>query len=86
MIEKSFKDLAKEAVDYTKEGLDCLVEVYELQEALKNLPKTESCQQFIEEIIEKEKIGVGLIQQAILIQRGLMNDQHKAIKNLINDL
>lgn len=86
MIEKSFKDLAKEAIDRTKEGLDYLVEAYELQEALKNLPKTESYKQFIEEIIEKEKIGVGLIQQAILIQRGLMNNQHKAIENLINNL
>lgn len=86
MPEKSFKDLANEAINYTKDGLGHLIEVYELQEASKNLPKTENYQQLVKEIIEKEKIAVGLIQQATLIERGLINRQREAIKKLINTL
>jgi hypothetical protein len=86
MPKKSFKDLAQEAIDYTKEGLDKLVEVHELQEALKNLPKSESYEQLAKEIIEKEKIAISLIQQATLIERTLMTSQHKAVEMLINNL
>lgn len=86
MSEKSFKDLAQEAIDYTQEGINLLVEIQELQEAIKNLPQKENYQQLIKEVIEKEKIAVGLIQQATLIQRTLMKNQHEAIEKLIKNL
>lgn len=86
MPKKSFKNLAQEAIDYTKEGLGKLVEVHELQEALKNLLNSEDYEQLVKEIIEKEKIAIGLIQQAILIERTLMTTQHKAVEELIDNL
>lgn len=86
MPEKSFKDLANEALDCTKEGLNRLVEIQELQEALTNLPKNSDYRQLVEEIIEKEKFAVSLIQQATVIERGMMQTQHDAIQRLINNL
>lgn len=86
MPKKSFQDLAQDAINYTKEGMNLLIEIHELQEAIKNLPQKENYQQLIEEIIEKEKIAVGLIQQATLIQRTLMKNQHEAVEKLINNL
>lgn len=86
MQKKGFGDLAKEAIDCNREGIELLVEIRELQESLKNFPKKENYQLLLEEIIEKQKIAVSLIQQSTLIQRGLMKSQHEAIEKLINNL
>ena len=86
MSNKCFKELAEEAIDCTKNGLEKLIEVYELQQASKNFPVTENYQELIEEIIEKEKIAVSLIHQATLMIRGLMDNQHHAVQKLINNL
>ena len=65
----NFKAQADEAIEYTKEGLDLLVELRELQEAINFLPINENFEQMLKEIIEKEKIAVGLIQKSNLIQK-----------------
>lgn len=83
MLEKGIKDLAKEAMDCTREGLDRLIQVQELLEAIKNMKQNKDYQSMIEDIIEKEKMAVELIQRATIIERGLMKDQHEAIKKLI---
>lgn len=86
MMKKSFSDLAQEAISHTQKGINLLIEIYELQEAVKNMPHKADYQQLIKEIIEKEKTAVGLIQQATIIQRELMKNQHEAIETLINNL
>lgn len=85
-MNKNFKTLAEEAIECTKKGLDTLIEIHEIQEALKNFPKTKDYQQLVQEIIGKEKVAVGLIQRATLIQRGLMKTQHEEIEKIINNL
>jgi hypothetical protein len=77
---------AKQALEYTREGLDTLVAISELQDSLVGLPKNDEYSAMVKEIIEKEKLAVSLIQQATLIQRGLMEQQHSAIKHLIDSL
>lgn len=83
---KNFSDLAREAINLTKQGLELLMEVSELQQALKYLSNNESSVQAITEIVEKEKIAVSLIQQAIVIERNLMTKQHKEIALLLSSL
>lgn len=86
MSKKSLKSLTDEAIKYTKEGLELLLEVSELQAALGNIPKTENYYQMIKEIIEKEKLAVSLIERATLIQRDLINRQRESTIKLINSL
>jgi hypothetical protein len=86
MSKKSVTVLAEEAIKYTKEGVNLLVEIHELQEAIKNLPKNESYEQMVKEIIEKEKMAVGFIQQATVIQRKLIKNQHEVMAKLLNSL
>ena len=86
MSKKSLKNLTDEAINYTKEGLELLLEVSELQAAVKNTPKTENYYQLVKEIIEKEKLAVGLIERATLIQRDLINKQRESTIKLINSL
>ena len=86
MTKKSFQVLAYESLDNTQKGVDYLIQVEELLQALKNISKTKNYREIIEEIIEKEKIAVELISKATLIQRQLMQNQQKTIENLIIDL
>lgn len=83
MSKKSLKKLIKEVIDYTKEGLELLLEASELQAAAKNMPKTEDYYQLVKEIVEKEKLAVSLIERATLIQRDLINKQREGIIKLI---
>lgn len=86
MTINSFKIQVNEAIKCTKEGLDLLVELSELQESIKSLPIGEDLKQIVKEIIEKEKMAVSLIQKGTLMQRGLIKTQHEAIERLINRL
>jgi len=83
---KNVKKQASEAIKYATEGIDLLIELSEMLEALKALPKGENIEQFIKEIIEKEKMAVSLIQNSNLIQRSLLKNQHEEIENLIKKL
>jgi hypothetical protein len=82
----NLKKQASEAIKYTREGIELLIEIGELQEAIRSLPKSENIEQFIKEIIEKEKMAVSLIQKGSLIQRSLLKNQHEEIEKLINKL
>lgn len=86
MLEKPFNDLAKQALDSTKKGLDLLCEIHELQQAAKNLSQGEDYAFLVEEIIRKEKLAVSLINQATLIERDLMKRQHRAVEEIVNRL
>lgn len=86
MAKKSFEVLAYETIDDTKKGVEYLIQVNELLSILKTMSKTEDSRQIVKEIIEKEKIAVELISKATIIQRQLMQYQHKAIENLMTDL
>jgi len=86
MIESEFSHQAKQAVAFSKEGLNHLVEVHELQLALLGQKKDEEYAKIVKEIVEREKLAVGLIQQATLIQRDLMKKQHEAIQKLIDTI
>lgn len=86
MDTNKLKQQANEAIKRTKEGIELLIEISEMQEALKNLPKNENVEHFIKEIIEKEKMAVSLIQKSNLIQRELLQNQHKEIEGLIKKL
>ena len=86
MANKSVKKLTVQAINYTKEGLELLLEVSELQEAIKNMAKTEDYYQIVKEIIENEKVAVGLIEKATFIQRDLVNQQREGIIKLLKSL
>lgn len=81
-----FREQASRAQQYTKEGLDLSVEVYELRRSLEHLKKGKDYSELVKEIIAKEKTAVGLIQQATMIQRKMMQLQHKAIEQLIDEI
>lgn len=80
------KSQVREAVDSITSGLNLIIELNELQEAINNLPQNESVEQMLKEIIEKEKLSVGLLQKGTLIQRSLLKHQHDAIASLFNKL
>jgi RNA polymerase-interacting CarD/CdnL/TRCF family regulator len=86
MIESEFIRQAKQAIAFSREGMDHLIEVHELQQALKNKTRDNDYAAVVREIIEKEKLAVGLIQKSTLIQRDLMRSQEKAIQDLIDTL
>lgn len=86
MIEKTFKDLATNAAQSTKKGIDLLIEIDELQTALSLQSLTKDSESIIREMIEKEKLAVGFIQESMTIQKALMGRQHKAMQSLINRL
>lgn len=86
MANKSVKELTVQAINYTKEGLELLLKVSELQEAIKNMAKTEDYYQIVKEIIEKEKVAVDLIEKATFIQRDLVNEQREGIIKLLKSL
>lgn len=86
MQNKTFIDLAREVINYNKDGMELLIEINELQKAISNLAREDERHQLIKEIIEKEKVAIILIQQSTIIQRGLMKKQHEAIEKLINNL
>ena len=87
MTQATFNDEAKRASQLTQEGLSLLIEVNDLQLSLSSLKnKDEAALGLIREIIAKEKMAVGLIQQSTLIQRELMKRQHTAIEVLTKGL
>jgi small-conductance mechanosensitive channel len=86
MSQKQFKNLATTALECTKKGLDLLTEVYELQVAAKQMSMSSDYTALIKEIAEKQKMAVEFIQQATLIERGMMRQQEEDIKKLIADL
>lgn len=83
MSEKRFHELAKEALDSTRMGLDLLCEIHELQQGATNLAFGDDYSFLVEEIIRKEKLAVGFINQATIIERNLMKTQHRAIEEII---
>jgi len=86
MIDNDFSLQAKKAASLTEEGLDHLIEAHELQMALLNHPKDSSYATMVQEIIEKEKLAVALIQKSTLVQRDLMNRQHASVQKLIEGI
>lgn len=86
MPEKTFKDLAAEAAKSTQKGIDLLIEIDEIQTALSLQSLTSESESIIREMIEKEKLAVGFIQESMTIQKALMGKQHKAVQSLINRL
>ena len=56
MSKESLRALINKTINYTKEGLELLLEVDELQAAAKNMPKTKDYYQLVKEIVEKEKV------------------------------
>ena len=86
MAEKTFKDLAAEASRSTKKGIELLIEIDEIQNALSMQSLTKDSESLIREMIEKEKLAVGFIQEGMTIQKTLMSKQHKAVQSLIDRL
>jgi hypothetical protein len=86
MAEKSFRDLANDALSHTKQGLDLLVETYDLQTAALNMPPNRDFEEIVHEIAEKQKLAVGLIQNAMTIEKSLMHRQAEAVQKLIDKL
>lgn len=86
MPEKTFRDLAVEAAESTRTGTDLLIEIDDLQTALSMRSLTGDSESLIREIIEKEKLAVGFIQQGMTIQKALMSKQHTAVQALIDRL
>lgn len=86
MAEKSFSDLANDALSHTKHGLDLLVETYDLQTAALNMPPNRDFEEIIREIAEKQKLAVELIQNAMTIEKSLMHRQAEAVQKLIGKL
>lgn len=86
MPEKTFKDLAAEAVKSTQKGIDLLIEIDQLQTSLSLQSLTKDSELIIREIIEKEKLAVGFVQESMTIQKALMSKQHKAVQSLIDRL
>ena len=86
MPETEFSKLAQEAKELSKEGLNLLIEIDELQNSIKNVRKNKDYQKKVEEIVEKEKYAVGLISKATIIQRSLMKKQHESIENILSEL
>ncbi|HQU91408.1 MAG TPA: hypothetical protein PLK77_03885 [Pyrinomonadaceae bacterium] len=86
MSEKPFKALAAEAAESTKKGIDLLIEIDELQTALSLQSLSNDTESLIREMIEKEKLAVGFIQESMTIQKALMGRQHRAVQSLIERL
>jgi hypothetical protein len=86
MSHRRFKNLANTALDCTKKGLDLLTEAYELQVSSKQKVAVSDYGALINQIVEKQKLAVQFIQQATLIERGLMREQEENIKKLIAGL
>lgn len=86
MAEKSFKDLAVEAARSTKKGIDLLIEIDELQTAIALQSLSKDSETLIREMIEKEKLAVGFIQEGMTIQKTLMSRQHASVQSLIERL
>lgn len=81
-----FRNEAEKASQYTKEGLDQLIEISRLLEGLDLAPSPSEKAKIIEGIIAKEKHAVSLIQQSTLMQRELMRKQHDAVAELIESI
>ena len=86
MSEKTFNDLANDALSLTKQGIEMLVETYDLQSAALNMPLNRDFEQIVQEISAKQKLAVELIQNAITIEKGLMHRQAEAVQKLIGRL
>ena len=86
MAEKSFDRLADEALEDTRRGLDLLKEIDALQRALRNLADEKEFGSMVKEIIEKEKLAVGFVQQSTIATRNLMQKQQEEIERLIERL
>lgn len=86
MAEKTFRDLANDALNHTKQGLDMLVETYDLQAAALNMPPNNDFEQIVHEIAEKQRLAVELIQNAMTIEKNLMHRQAEAVQKLIGKL
>lgn len=86
MAERTFKDLADEALSYTSQGLAILVETDELQRAALTMDQNTEFADLVREISGKQKHAVELIQNAMMIQRNLMNRQAESVRQLISSL
>jgi len=86
MAEKTFRDLAIVALSHTKQGLEMLVETYDLQVAALNMPPNRDFEEIVHEIAEKQKLAVELIQYAMTIEKRLMHRQAEAVQKLIGKL
>lgn len=86
MAEKTFRDLANDALSHTKQGLEILVETYDLQVTALNMPPNPDFEDIVHEIAEKQKLAVELIQNAMTIEKGLMRRQAEAVQKLIGKL
>lgn len=86
MAEKMFRDLANDALSHTKQGLELLVETYDLQAGALNMPPNDDFEQVVHEIAEKQRLAVELIQNAMMIEKSLMHLQAEAVQKLIGKL
>lgn len=86
MTNSNFKKQVAEALDCTKEGLNLILEISELQEAIKLLPLNETFEQMVKEVLEKEKYAVSLLQKSNLIQKSLISNQRLNIQKIIDRL
>jgi len=86
MAEKSFKDLADEALNHTRQGLGLLVETSDLQTAALNMPQNRDFEELVHEIVGKQKRAFELVQNAMTIEKVLMHRQAEQVKQLINKL
>ncbi|HMO80022.1 MAG TPA: hypothetical protein PKD24_04455 [Pyrinomonadaceae bacterium] len=86
MSEKTVRDLANDALGFTKRGLEMIVETYDMQAAALSMPLNRDFEQIVHEIARKQKLAVELIQNAMTIEKGLMQRQAEAIQKLIGKL
>lgn len=86
MAEKTFRDLADEAMSHTKGGLELLIESDDLQAAALNMRSDGDFADLVHEIAEKQKRAVEMIQNAMTIEKTLMHRQAEKVQRLISKL
>lgn len=86
MADKTVRELTEDALSLTKQGLDMLVETYDLQAAALNMPLNRDFEDIVYEITAKQKLAVELIQNAMTIEKGLMHRHAEAVQKLISKL
>jgi hypothetical protein len=86
MDEKQFKNLASESINLTQKGIALMIEVNELSSAAVNIRQDEDFRKLIEEITSKQKRAVEYIQNAMLIEKNLLQKQAEKITVIVNKL
>lgn len=86
MVLKLFSDRAHEALECTQQGLRLLIEANELGLATTNMLQNDDYHSLVEEMIEKQKLAVELIQRAMLIEKNLMQTQAGNIERIMREL